>query len=64
MATYVAASRLTENRHYLSDVLFGAGIGIVSGRAVTIRRGSERFALSPAVYHHGVSLSLVRLAAE
>jgi membrane-associated phospholipid phosphatase len=64
MATYVAGSRLTENRHYLSDVLFGAGIGIVSGRAVTIGRGSERFALSPVVSHHGVGLSVVRIAAE
>jgi membrane-associated phospholipid phosphatase len=64
MATYVAASRLTENRHYLSDVLFGAGVGIVSGRAVTVGRGSERFALSPALYPHGVGLSVVRIGAE
>jgi membrane-associated phospholipid phosphatase len=30
---YVAVSRLQENQHYLSDVVFGAALGIVAGRA-------------------------------
>lgn len=30
---YIAASRLQENQHYLSDVVFGAALGIVAGRA-------------------------------
>lgn len=30
----VAAGRIQHRRHYLSDVLFGAGIGIAVGRAV------------------------------
>jgi membrane-associated phospholipid phosphatase len=34
VATYVAMSRLHENVHFLSDVVFGAAVGIVSGRAV------------------------------
>jgi hypothetical protein len=34
VATYVAMSRLHEDVHFLSDVVFGAAIGIVSGRAV------------------------------
>jgi hypothetical protein len=34
VATYVALSRLHEDVHFLSDVIFGAAIGIVSGRAV------------------------------
>ena len=32
-ATYVAASRLHENRHYLSDVVFGGAIGWPPGEA-------------------------------
>ncbi len=36
VAAYVAASRLQENRHYASDVIFGAAIGIVAGRTVTV----------------------------
>jgi hypothetical protein len=35
VATYVAVSRLHSNVHFLSDVVFGSAIGIVSGRAVT-----------------------------
>src|SRR5689334_4598136 len=35
VATYVAASRLHDNRHYLSDVAFGAAVGTIAGRTVT-----------------------------
>lgn len=35
IATYVATSRLHDNRHYLSDVVFGAATGIIIGRSVT-----------------------------
>lgn len=36
-AFYVAASRLPANRHWFSDVVFGATVGIISGRTVTTR---------------------------
>ncbi len=49
VATYVAVSRLSENKHFLSDVIFGAGIGIVSGRAVTVGTNRHTFAISPTV---------------
>lgn len=61
LASYVASSRLTENRHFLSDVVFGAGIGIVSGRSVTFGRGSERFAIAPTLLHGGVGVNVTRL---
>ncbi|MEN3337661.1 MAG: hypothetical protein V7647_1337 [Acidobacteriota bacterium] len=61
MATYVAASRLHDNKHYASDVIFGAGIGIVSGRAVTVGRGTRTFALGPLVTPRGVGLALTRI---
>jgi membrane-associated phospholipid phosphatase len=48
LATFVAASRINEKRHFLSDVAFGAAIGMVSGRTVTLGHGNARFALSPA----------------
>ena len=48
LATYVAASRIETQRHYLSDVAFGAAIGMVAGRTVTIGHGNARFAVSPA----------------
>ena len=46
IATYVALSRVHMKRHYLSDVAFGAALGIVAGRTVTL--GSiHRLELSP-----------------
>lgn len=36
VAAYVGASRLEIRKHYLSDVAFGAAIGIMAGRTVTI----------------------------
>jgi len=64
LASYVAVSRLSENKHYLSDVIFGAGIGIVSGRAVTVGRGAQTFAMSPTVVRGGVGLTLTRIGAQ
>jgi membrane-associated phospholipid phosphatase len=43
VASYVAASRLRENRHFLSDVVFGAAVGTIAGRTVT-RHGREYYA--------------------
>jgi membrane-associated phospholipid phosphatase len=34
-SSYVAISRLPANRHWFSDVVFGAAVGIVAGRTVT-----------------------------
>ncbi len=39
VAGYVAASRIQMRRHYLSDVAFGAALGIVAGRTVPIGHG-------------------------
>jgi membrane-associated phospholipid phosphatase len=53
LAGYVAASRLSENRHFASDVIFGAGIGMVSGRAMTIRKGNAALTVTPLPIHGG-----------
>lgn len=36
---YVAAARMSANKHNLSDVLMGAAIGIAAGRSVTVGVG-------------------------
>jgi membrane-associated phospholipid phosphatase len=64
MAGYVAASRLNEARHYLSDVVFGAALGILSGRMVTIGRGRARFALQPMAGPAGTGLQLTWVGPE
>lgn len=56
-AGYVAASRIQARRHFLSDVTFGAAVGIAAGRTVTIGRGSHRFAVSPAAVPGGAAVS-------
>jgi membrane-associated phospholipid phosphatase len=57
-AAYVGTSRLSENKHYASDVIFGAAIGLVAGRTVTIGKRENQFALAPVAYPGGFALSL------
>ena len=57
VAAYVAASRIQVKRHYLSDVAFGAAIGVIAGRTVTIGRGDARFAVSPAAAPGGAGVN-------
>jgi membrane-associated phospholipid phosphatase len=61
VASYVAMSRMQMNRHYLSDVAFGAALGIASAKTVMIGRGKARFAVAPmaAPGGGGVSFTLV-----
>lgn len=61
LATYVAASRLHENRHWLSDVVFGGAIGMAAGRAVT-RHGRSHFALVPLAVPDGYGIAFTRIA--
>jgi membrane-associated phospholipid phosphatase len=60
-ASYVAASRVQMKRHYLSDVAFGAVLGIVAGRTVTVGRGDARFALGPIAAPAGVGVGFTWL---
>lgn len=59
VASYTAASRLHENRHYLSDVVAGAAVGVIAGRTVT-RHGGSNYALLPVVTRHQVALLVER----
>jgi membrane-associated phospholipid phosphatase len=52
VASYVAASRVEMRRHYWSDVAFGATIGILAGRSVTVGHGHQ-FMLVPLVSPDG-----------
>lgn len=57
LAGYVAASRVQVRRHYLSDVVLGATLGVVAGRSVTIGRGDAKFALGPSVVPGGAGIN-------
>lgn len=61
IASYVATSRLHDNRHYLSDVIFGAAIGSIAGRTV-VHHASDYWALTPvSVPGGGVALLVTRV---
>ena len=59
IATYVATSRLHDNVHYLSDVVFGAAVGTIAGRTVTVH-GREHWALGPSLVPGGVAIVAAR----
>ena len=63
-ATYVATSRLVDNRHFLSDVMFGAGVGMASGWTVVGRHGRTSYALQPAPVRGGAMIALVRVRGD
>ena len=62
-ATYVATSRLVDNRHFVSDVAFGAFAGVASGWTVVGTRARSRvaFALEPVPVHGGMMIALTRV---
>lgn len=53
---YVSVSRMVDNQHFASDVIFGATIGIVSGRAASFGHGPHRISVSPQAIPRGVAV--------
>jgi membrane-associated phospholipid phosphatase len=60
-STMVAASRIQAGRHYLSDVIAGATVGILAGRSVTVGRGPAQFSLSPMAVPGGLGVTFVKI---
>jgi membrane-associated phospholipid phosphatase len=60
-ATYVATSRLVDNRHFLSDVMFGAGLGIATGWTVVGTRGRDRATVQPVPVPGGMMIEVARI---
>jgi membrane-associated phospholipid phosphatase len=60
VASYVALSRMHDNKHYLSDVVFGAAVGTIAGRTV-VHHQADYWAVTPvAVPGGGVALMVSR----
>ena len=64
IASYVATSRLADNRHYLSDVVFGAAVGVSAGWTVVGRHGRLNFALAPVPVRGGMMIALTRTPSD
>ncbi len=59
IASYVAASRLHDNRHYLSDVIVGAALGTAAGRAV-VHHKADDWGFVPVATPGGAALLITR----
>ncbi|MEO8522416.1 MAG: phosphatase PAP2 family protein [Acidobacteriota bacterium] len=62
IATYVAISRLHDQRHFASDVAFGAAEGIIVGRSVTWH--GRNFYASPLLTPKGAGVMVSVLPAQ
>ncbi len=61
-ATYVATSRLVDNRHFVSDVVFGAAVGTASGWTVVGTRGRRHpVVIQPIPVKGGMMIAVMRL---
>jgi PAP2 superfamily protein len=61
VATYVATSRLHDNDHWLSDVVFGAAVGTIAGRTV-VHHAADYWAVTPVKVPGGVAIMVSRTA--
>jgi PAP2 superfamily len=60
-AAYSGISRITGNRHWASDVVFGAAVGLSSGRTVTLHLRNTRFSFAPLAVPGGSGVLVTAL---
>ena len=60
-AMYVGASRLVDNRHFLSDVMFGAAVGTAAGWTVVGSHGANEYTVQPAPVTGGMMFVVTRV---
>ena len=53
LAVLISGARMQANSHYATDLIAGATIGILAGRAATFELGGRRVLLAPAVTESG-----------
>lgn len=60
LGAYVAASRMSANKHHLTDVLVGSAIGVAAGRTVSVGRGKTRFSMGIAPTDGGAAITFTK----
>ena len=60
IATYVGTSRLHDNVHFLSDVVFGAAVGTAAGWTVVGRHGRTNYSFMPTPVPGGMAFMVTR----
>jgi membrane-associated phospholipid phosphatase len=58
-AGYTAVSRVHDNEHWASDVVFGAAIGMASARTVTLHLRKHKISLVPVAVPGGAALAFI-----
>jgi membrane-associated phospholipid phosphatase len=56
IGAYVSVSRMVDNKHWASDVVFGTAIGLVSGRAASLGHVSQRVSITPSLFPRGIAI--------
>jgi membrane-associated phospholipid phosphatase len=56
-AVLISGARLQANSHYATDVILGAALGVIAGRAATFDLGGRHVLLAPAVTGGGLLVS-------
>jgi membrane-associated phospholipid phosphatase len=59
VGVYIGGSRLQQNQHFLSDVIFGAALGVASGRTITVGHGVPALVAVPAVARGSAAVMFV-----
>src|SRR5262245_19040105 len=59
--TYIGTSRLIDNRHWLSDVMFGAGLGTAAGWTVVGTHGRNSYAMQPIPVNGGMMIGVTKV---
>jgi hypothetical protein len=59
-ATFVGVSRMSANKHHMSDVIMGAAVGIAAGRAVTVGVSGAKFDLGVAPTQGGAAVTFTK----
>jgi membrane-associated phospholipid phosphatase len=53
-------SRMSANKHHMSDVIMGAAVGLAAGRAVTVGVGGAKFDLGVAPTQGGAAVTFTK----
>lgn len=59
-SAYVAASRMSANKHHFSDVMVGAAFGVIAGRTATIGTAKHRFAVGLTPTNGGAAVTFTK----
>jgi membrane-associated phospholipid phosphatase len=61
LGSYVALARMSWNKHHVTDVVMGAGVGIASARTVTMSVAKSRFSVGVQPQVGGASVNFTKI---